>query len=83
MSDVDRIKAFVRDRNEALQDPSKLAAFCKKWHIQMPSHPEVVRRAILKARTAIPALPEEMRRDAKRQLDEVGSESFDDGDVQP
>lgn len=61
-----RIKAFNHDRDAALRDVSKLEAFCKKWKIHLPSNPESIRRAVLKARTAIPGLPAELRLEAKK-----------------
>lgn len=75
------IDDFVRERNAALCDLSKYESFCYKWNIPLPSDPESRRRAILKARTAIPAIPERLRREAKQQLKDVGSTSFDDGDL--
>lgn len=75
------IEQFRKDRAEALSDPKKLAAYCKKYGIKLAEHPESRERAIHKARTACTDLPVEMRKESKRILDSKGSESWDDGDL--
>ena len=75
---------FLRDRREALLslDRNIINAYCIKYDINLPSTDEAFWLAIHKARTASLDLPIEERRISKRYLLSVGSEPWDDGEIE-
>lgn len=85
----DELQQFLNERNEALLslDEAKIRAYMDKWsgpdYPLNKASPEVFWRAVHKAITGCISLPLEFRMKSKAWLDERGSNSMDDGELQP
>lgn len=63
MTAVDKLKRFVKERDEALLslDEQKIRAFSKKYEIQMPENETVFWAGVHKAITALKSAPIEQK----------------------
>lgn len=72
---ADIIRAFVRERDEALLslDRRKIEAYLRKYQIPIPQDDEVFWRGVHKAICAIKSAPESARKTSEAWLREHGS----------
>lgn len=77
------MRAFLADRRRALlsDDPVDWRAYADAYGVRLPDDPEMVRRAIDKARTAALDLPLAVRKAAAERLRAVGWKPLDDGEL--
>lgn len=80
------IAAHQKSLDEALLafmagNEEPLAAHITHYVVLVPADPDVVRGGILKCITARKSLPIENRRQAKAELEAIGMQSLDDGDL--
>jgi hypothetical protein len=76
-------KTMIAERNAALLslDEQKIRAYAKKYGARFPgsNDPVVFWGAVHKARTAIPSLPAEAKKESKQWLTKHGMSAWDDG----
>lgn len=74
MKAIDRIKVFVKERNEALfsLDKEKIKVFCEKWGVPVPKDETIFWAGIHKGIVHITSATEEQRENSIKWLIDHG-----------